>query len=292
LNHYLKQRSVDDAAKLPYAPSGEPRRPRGRMAMRVTFLGTGTSTGVPVPTCSCSVCRSDDPRDHRLRASVLLQWAGASVLVDTSTDLRAQALRHGIERVDAVLYTHGHADHILGLDDLRVYKWRQEGPVPVYSSPHTLLALSRTFWYVFDDEATESTRPEIEPRPVHSSFSLLRRTVHPVPLMHGRLPILGYRLGRFAYLTDVSEIPESSHGLLRDLDVLVLNALRDRPHPTHLNLEAALVQAERIGARKTYLTHVSHEVRHASVSARLPAGVELAYDGLAFDVADDGEELP
>jgi phosphoribosyl 1,2-cyclic phosphate phosphodiesterase len=259
------------------------------MAMRVTFLGTGTSTGVPVPTCGCPVCRSDDPRDRRLRASVLLEWAGASVLVDTSPDLRTQALRHGIERIDAVLYTHGHADHILGLDDLRVYKWRLGAPVPVYGSGPTLDALSRTFWYVFDGEPSESTRPEIDPRPVSESFALLSRTVHPIPLLHGRMPIFGYRLGRFAYLTDVSEIPEPSHGLLRELDVLVLNALRDRPHPTHLNLEAALAQAARIGARRTYLTHLSHEVHHASVSARLPAGVALAHDGLVLDVAADGD---
>ena len=252
--------------------------------MRVTFLGTGTSTGVPVPTCACEVCRSDDPRDRRLRPSVLLQWEDAGILIDTATDLRQQALRYGIERVDAVLYTHHHADHILGLDDLRLYNWRQGRPVPVYGSRRTLDALSRTFWYVFDREPAESTRPEIELRPISGPFSVGEHAVQPVPLIHGRLPILGYRVGSFAYLTDVSEIPSESYELLHGLDALVINALRERPHPTHLNLRGAREEAKRIGARRTYFTHLSHEVRHAEVEAGLPEGIELAFDGLSFEV--------
>ncbi len=257
--------------------------------MRVTFLGTGTSTGVPVPTCGCPVCRSDDLRDKRLRPSVLLEWDSASVLVDTATDFRAQALRDRIERVDAVLYTHGHADHILGLDDLRLYNWRQGSPVPVYGSPATLQALSQSFWYVFEPGPVENTRPEIERRTVDSPFRLLSRKVLPIPLLHGRMPILGYRLGKFAYLTDVSEIPQESFGMLQALDVLVINALRSRPHPTHLNLEGAQECARRIGAGRTYLTHISHEVHHATVSAQLPQGIELAYDGLTFEVESSVE---
>jgi phosphoribosyl 1,2-cyclic phosphate phosphodiesterase len=214
----------------------------------------------------------------------MLQWDGAQVLVDTSTDLRLQALRHGIRRVDAVLYTHGHADHILGLDDLRMYNWRQGGPVPVYGNAETLRTIHRTFWYVFDRGPSESTRPEVEPREINSSFPLLGQTIVPVPLRHGSLPILGYRIGAFAYLTDVSEIPEPSFDLLRDLDVLVLNALRARPHPTHLNFEQAVVQAQRIGAPRTYLTHMSHEVHYGTASAGLPEGVELAYDGLCVEL--------
>ena len=254
--------------------------------IQITFLGTGTSTGVPVPTCPCPICNSHDPRDKRLRPSVLLRWGGAVVVVDTATDFRLQALRYGIERVDAVLYTHGHADHVLGLDDLRLYNWRQGGPVPVYGSPETLKALSQTFWYVFEPGPSENTRPAVELRPVTTAFRLLERDVVPIPLMHGRLPILGFRIGRVAYLTDVSEIPEPSYEMLGDLDVLVLNALRARPHPTHLNFAGALACAARIGATRTYLTHVSHEVRHASVSAGLPPGVELAYDGMTIDVTD------
>jgi phosphoribosyl 1,2-cyclic phosphate phosphodiesterase len=258
---------------------------QGRSRVRVTFLGTGTSTGVPVPTCRCRVCRSADPRDKRLRPSVLLEWDSASVLIDTATDFRAQALRYRIERVDAVLYTHGHADHILGLDDLRLYNWRQGSPVPAYGSPATLEALSRSFWYVFEPGPVENTRPEIERRTVDSPFRLLSRKVLPIPLLHGRMPILGYRLGKFAYLTDVSEIPQESFGMLQALDVLVINALRSRPHPAHLNLDGAQECARRIGARQTYLTHVSHEVHHESVAAKLPRGIELAYDGLTFEVA-------
>jgi phosphoribosyl 1,2-cyclic phosphate phosphodiesterase len=252
--------------------------------MRVTFLGTGTSTGVPVPTCDCRVCTSDDPRDRRLRPSALLAWGESGVLVDTTPDFREQALRFGVERVDAVLYTHSHADHVLGLDDLRLYNWKQRAPIPAYGSEQTLEELSRTFWYVFEPGPSENTRPDIERRPIGGPFELLGRRVVPIPLFHGRMPIFGYRVGRFAYLTDVSEIPEPSYELLRGLDVLVLNGLRERPHPTHLSLEGALACAGRIGARRTLLTHVSHEVHHRSVSAGLPAGVELAYDGLCVEL--------
>lgn len=257
--------------------------------IQITFLGTGTSTGVPVPTCTCPICTSGDPRDKRLRPSVLLRWNGGVVVVDTATDFRLQALRYGIERVDAVLYTHGHADHILGLDDLRLYNWRQGGPIPVYGSPATLETLSRTFWYVLEPGPSENTRPAVDLCPVTTAFRLLERDVVPIPLMHGRLPILGFRIGRVAYLTDVSEIPEPSYALLRDLDVLVLNALRERPHPTHLHFEGALARAARIGATRTYLTHLGHEVLHAAVSAGLPPGVELAYDGMSIDVPDRPE---
>jgi phosphoribosyl 1,2-cyclic phosphate phosphodiesterase len=259
--------------------------------VRITFLGTGTSTGVPVPTCRCPICRSDDPRDKRLRPSVLLEWESASVLVDTATDFRAQALRHEIERVDAVLYTHAHADHVLGLDDLRLYNWRQRSPVPVYGSPDTLQALSQTFWYVLDPGPSENTRPQIRLCPIDGVFRLLEREVVPVPLMHGRLPILGYRVGGLAYLTDVSTIPESSYELLDDLDVLVLNALRARPHPTHLDVKGACKCAERIAARRTYLTHLSHEVHHATVSTELPPGIELAYDGLAVEIGSSPQTV-
>src|SRR6185503_19183684 len=207
--------------------------------MRVTFLGTGTSTGVPVLTCSCEVCRSQDPRDRRLRPSVLLEWDGASVLIDTSTDLRQQALALPLRRVDAVLYTHHHADHILGLDELRLYNWRQKAAVPVYGTPETLAALRRTFWYVFEDVQVGGGKPAVEPHAVDGPFTLWGRRIVPVPVLHGTLPILGFRVEGFAYLTDVSAIPESSYALLTGLDVLVLNALRPRPHPTHLHLEAA-----------------------------------------------------
>lgn len=252
--------------------------------LRVTFLGTGTSTGVPVPTCTCPVCASEDPHDARLRPSVRLEWTGASVLIDTSTDLRQQALRYEINRIDAVLYTHAHADHVLGLDELRLFNWRQKAPIPAFGSARTLDAVRRTFWYVFDDDPGESTRPALDLVPVDAAFELRGRKIVPIPVDHGRLPILGWRVGRFAYLTDVSRIPASSYPLLEDLDVLVLNALRSRPHPTHFTVAAAVIEAQRIGARRTLLTHMSHELPHAETCTRLPRGVELAYDGLVLEL--------
>ena len=253
-------------------------------ALSLTLLGTGTSTGVPVPTCDCAVCRSTDPRDRRLRPSAWLRWAGASVLIDTAPDLREQVLRHAIARVDAVLYTHAHADHLLGLDDLRLFNWRQRAAVPAYGSPATLEALRRTFWYVFDPRPMENTRPAIDCREVNGPFELAGRLIVPVPVMHGSLPIVGWRIGALAYLTDVSRIPESSYAALEGLEVLVLNALRQRPHPTHLTIDEAVREAGRIGARRTILTHLSHDVAHAAAAARLPTGVELGYDGLEVQV--------
>lgn len=253
--------------------------------MRMTFLGSGTSTGVPVPGCACRVCRSPDPRDRRLRPSVKLEWEGATVVVDTSTDLREQALRHGIDRIDAVLYTHAHADHLLGLDDLRPFNWRRRGSIPVFGSPATLGALRRTFWYVFEEVQAGGGKPAVDPRIIDGPFDLLGKRVVPVPVMHGALPILGFRIGAMAYLTDVSEIPETSLPLLEDLRVLVLNAPRREPHPTHFHLARALEEAVRIGADRTLLTHMGHDLLHAEIEAELPRGVELAYDGL---VVEDG----
>lgn len=255
--------------------------------MRITMLGTGTSTGVPVPVCDCRVCTSDDPRDSRLRPSARLEWDGASILIDTATDLRQQALRYRIDRIDAVLYTHAHADHMLGLDELRLYNWLQQSVIPVYGNTTTLDALTKTFWYVFNDKPAESTKPQIDRRLVEGPFDLLGRTIVPIPLLHGTLPILGYRIGRFAYLTDVSEIPDESFPLLQGLDVLILSALRERKHPTHLTLRQAVDLARKIGAGRTLFTHMSHEIHHGSVAAGLPSGVELAYDGIQLEVDDE-----
>ncbi len=252
--------------------------------MKVTFLGTGTSTGVPVPTCLCDVCRSTDSRDARLRPSVLLRWDSHAVLIDTSTDLRQQVLKLGLRDLDAVLFTHAHADHMFGLDDLRMFNWRRGGAIPVYGSAVTLAALRRTFWYAFEDVEAGGGKPLIDLIEVHEPFAIEGTTITPVPLEHGRLPIYGYRVGRFAYLTDVSVIPDASYPLLRDLDVLVLSALRHRPHPTHFHLARALDEARRIGAKRTIFTHIAHEISHAAVSPTLPHGVELAFDGLEVDL--------
>jgi phosphoribosyl 1,2-cyclic phosphate phosphodiesterase len=251
----------------------------------VTFLGTGTSLGVPVAGCDCPTCTSSDPRNRRTRTSVLISLGERRVLIDTAPDLRAQALACGLTRVDAVLYTHSHADHVLGLDDLRIYSLRQKQQIPLYGSPATLEALKRTFWYAFDETPSVATRPQVRLVPVEDRFELWGERIDPIPVLHERATIHGYRLGSFAYLTDVSRIPDESRALLRDLDVLVLNALRRRPHPAHFTLEQAVEEAGRLGARRTFLTHLSDDLEHAAIEASLPPAVRLAYDGLSVDVA-------
>lgn len=253
--------------------------------MRITFLGTGTSHGVPMIGCDCATCRSADPRDRRLRPSIYIE-AAARLLVDAGPDLRAQALRHDIRRVDAILFTHGHADHILGMDDLRRFNTLQQGAIPCFGDAATLLDIRRTFSYVFDPATPKGGGlPQLELFEVLGGFCVTRRSeVLPVPLFHGTRPILGYRLGRFAYLTDCSRIPDESWPLLEGLDVLVLDALRERPHPTHFSLAEAIDAATRIGARQTWFTHMCHDLRHEPTSARLPASMALAYDGLVIEV--------
>lgn len=254
--------------------------------MQVTFLGTGTSHGVPMIGCACDVCRSSDPRDRRWRPSILLRFDdGMQVLVDTATDLRAQAITFGIERVDAILYTHGHADHVLGLDEVRRFNVLQGGEIPVHGDARTLADLRRTFSYVFDARAEQGGGiPELSVNTITGPFSLGRRRIEPVAIMHGRRTILGFRTGAFAYLTDCSGIPESSLPLLRGLDVLVLGALRHRPHPTHFTIDEAVEAAARVGARRTLLTHMCHDLGHAATCAVLPDGVALAFDGLMLTV--------
>lgn len=254
--------------------------------MRITFLGTGTSHGVPMIGCSCATCRSDDPRDQRWRPSIFVELDdGSCVLVDTSTDLRAQALRFGITRVDAILYTHSHADHILGLDEVRRFNVLQGEAISCYGDRETLSDIRRTFQYVFVDQTSRGGGvPQLRLFPVAGPFCLGRQVVVPVPIEHGARRILGYRLGPFAYLTDCSGIPDASWALVEGVDTLVLDALRDRPHPTHFTVEQAIEVARQIGARATWLTHICHDLPHAATCARLPAGIELAYDGLGFDL--------
>lgn len=248
--------------------------------MRVTFLGTGTSTGVPVITCDCRVCSSSDPRDNRTRPSILLEWDGHAVLVDTSSDFRQQALRHGMQRLDAVLYTHQHADHILGLDDIRLFNWRQRMAIPAYGSKETLDALRRTFWYVFEESQKGGGKPAMALNMVDRPFQLLGKEIVPVPVLHGEMEIYGYRIGKFAYLTDVSRVPDRSMELLGGVDTLVVSALRPTPHSTHQSVEQAVELAGRIGAGRTFFTHMCHDILHAETDGELPAGIRLAYDGL------------
>lgn len=232
--------------------------------------------------CDCSTCRSNDPRDRRLRTSVLVQLDdGASVLVDAGPDLRAQALAHDIRRVDAVLFTHGHADHVLGLDETRRWTALQRAPLPCYGDAETIAALRQTFSYIFSPPPDHGgSLPALATFVLGGAFCLGPQEIVPVPVYHGRRPILGFRIGGFAYLTDCSRIPDESWPLLDGLDLLVLDALRERPHPTHFSLSEAVAAAERIGPRRTCFTHLCHDLPHASTSARLPRGMELAYDGL------------
>ncbi len=255
----------------------------------VTFLGTGTSHGVPMIACDCATCRSADPRDRRWRPSILLRTSdGMTVLVDTSPDLRAQALAFDVRRVDAILFTHAHADHVLGLDEVRRYNALQQGPIPCYADPVAVSEIRRTFAYVFDPPQIGGGIPKIALFTIAGDFCLGRHTVVPVPVLHGTQPVLGYRVGPFAYLTDLSAIPDASWPLLAGVEVLVIDALRDRPHPTHLTVAQALAVAERLGPRETWFTHICHDLAHEATNARLPAGVRLAYDGLVLNLDVDG----
>jgi phosphoribosyl 1,2-cyclic phosphate phosphodiesterase len=259
--------------------------------VRVLFLGTGTSHGVPMIGCDCPVCQSEDPRDSRSRPSIYLEFDDDSrVLVDTTPDLRLQALRHGVRRVDAILFTHAHADHVMGLDEVRRFNVLSKRAMPLYGTAPTLAAIERTFDYAFAVDAPRGGGvPDLLLCPLSGgAFCLGRQEVVPVPVQHGPWSVLGFRFGRFAYLTDCNGIPDESLARLAGLDVLVLDALRRKPHPTHFTLEQAVVMARRIGATQTYFTHIAHELGHQATCAELPPNMALAHDGLALDVDQSG----
>jgi len=257
----------------------------------LTFLGTGTSMGVPTLGCDCAVCTSADPRNKRLRPSIMLRWQQAdkqrTVLIDTGPDFREQALRNRITHVDAVFYTHSHADHILGLDDLRPlsFSWfREGGPIPLYATSETAQVLRHVFDYTFSPDATYPNRARVHLEPLDAVTSLHDVNFLRVPVMHGQMEIAGFRFGNTAYLTDVSAIPDSSFALLANLDHLIVSALRHKPHPSHATVQQALGWAAHIGARQTWFTHIAHELGHEETNRALPAGVALAYDGLSLPV--------
>ena len=252
--------------------------------MRLTFLGTGTSTGVPTLACQCRVCTSRDPHDQRTRPSLLVQFDGRVLVIDTTPDFRAQALRENLSRLDAVLFTHSHADHILGLDDVRSFYFRQQKPIPIYADAYCMNEIHRTFKYIFDADYPYGGVARLDPHLIDGPFEVEGLRIVPVPVLHGKLPILGFRIDGVAYLTDVSEIPESSYPLLEGLEVLILDALRPRPHPTHLTVEQALSVMERLKVPRGYCTHIAHELGHEETNARLPSHVRLAYDGLQLEV--------
>jgi phosphoribosyl 1,2-cyclic phosphate phosphodiesterase len=252
--------------------------------MRLTFLGTGTSTGVPMVGCRCKVCTSTDPRDQRTRPSLLLEFDGRVVIIDTTPDLRQQALREGFARLDAAVFTHAHADHILGLDDIRVFCFRQGEPIPIYADPATMQSIRRVFSYIFEGTYKYGGVAKLDPRLIDGPIDLWGLQLVPVPVLHGDLPVLGFRFGAAAYVTDFSTIPETSLPLLEGLEVLILDALRHKPHPTHSSVEQSLALVEHLRPRQAFFTHIAHELGHQETNATLPPHVRLAYDGLKVEL--------
>jgi phosphoribosyl 1,2-cyclic phosphate phosphodiesterase len=252
--------------------------------MTLKFLGTGTSTGVPILTCQCAVCKSPDPHDKRTRPSILIEYDSRAVLVDTTPDFRAQALREGMTRLDAVLFTHHHADHIMGLDDTRMFYFRQQTPIPIYADAACLATIRKVFSYIFDGNYAFGGVGKLDPHCIEGPFDLWGLNLIPVPVVHGNLPIMAFRFRDTAYVTDVSEIPESSISLLSGLDVLILDALRHKPHPTHLSLTQALAMVERLRPKRAFFTHIAHELGHEQTNSILPPHVRLAYDGLQLEI--------
>jgi phosphoribosyl 1,2-cyclic phosphate phosphodiesterase len=266
------------------------------MQATLTFLGTGTSMGVPTLGCDCAVCTSavspaGDHRNRRTRPSVLIQYDGHGVLIDTGADFHAQAIREGIRRIDAVFYTHPHADHILGLDDLRPLTFYNAEPLPLYADNNTADAIERVFAYTFRPPRRGTTVARVELKRLEEiasgSVELFGATFQRIPVNHGNLVISSYRFGAAAYLTDMSSIPEASVDQLQGLDVLILDALRHTPHPTHSNVENSLRIVEQLKPRRAFFTHMGHDLDHAATDAMLPPHVRLAYDGLKiqFEIA-------
>ncbi len=269
--------------------SGNPAHPLTSTPLpaELIFLGTGTSMGVPTLGCTCDVCRSTDPRNNRLRSSVAVRFGGRLVLIDTGQDFRTQALRAGINRVDAVLYTHGHADHVLGFDDLRPLTFGRPGNLPLYADEPTAAIIERIFDYTFRKQDRYPTSARVDLHRLSTepgiSVSLFGACFERIPVLHGRHTIAGYRFGSAAYLTDMSGIPEASFDRLRGLDIVILDALRHEPHPSHSHLSNSVALARRIGAKQTYFTHISHDLEHAATEESLPPGIHMAYDGLRLD---------
>lgn len=254
------------------------------MRAEIIVLGSGTSMGVPTLGCGCPVCTSNDPRDTRTRPSIAIAFSDGTtdrcILIDSGPDFREQALREHLQRIDAVLYTHSHADHILGLDDLRPLSFRGPGKIPLYADAETAQVLRQVFEYTFSESNTYPHKARVDLRPLAARTELFGAMFLTVPLLHGTLQTAGFRFGNAAYLTDMSEIPEQSFAMLENLDTLILDALRRTPHPSHSTVETSLKFVERIRPRRAFFTHMSHDLGHVETEAALPANVRLAYDGL------------
>jgi phosphoribosyl 1,2-cyclic phosphate phosphodiesterase len=254
------------------------------MQATLTVLGSGTSMGVPTIGCNCAVCQSPDPRDRRTRPSVMISYNAHHVLIDTTPDFREQALREKIGRVDAVLYTHTHADHILGMDDLRPLSFAHKpGRLPLYADPTAAEFLRNMFRYIFDADYKFGGLPQVELKRIEGPVELFGARFEPVTVIHGETPILAFRFGSAAYLTDHSDVPAESLDRLRNLDILFLDALRYKPHPTHSTVEQALRIVDEVKPKRAFFTHICHDLPHAATDASLPPGVRLAYDGMKLE---------
>lgn len=253
------------------------------MKATLTVLGSGTSMGVPTIGCSCAVCHSEDPHDRRTRPSVLLEFGGKFVLIDTTPDFREQAIREQIKQIDAVIYTHTHADHILGIDDLRPLSYHHDGKIPLFARPEAAEFLRNMFRYIFDADYKFGGLARLELNPIDDAFELFGTRFEPIPVIHGETEIYGYRFGSAAYLTDFSAVPEASFARLQGLDVLFLDGLRHKPHPTHSTVENSIRIADRLQAKRVFFTHICHDLPHAATNATLPPHVRLSYDGMKLE---------
>lgn len=253
--------------------------------MKITFLGTGTSTGVPVVGCHCDVCTSPDPRNQRLRQSALIETGDATILIDTTPDLRTQLLRHPVEWIDFILFTHSHADHMMGLDDIRPFNFFHRRPVTAFANEWTAKAIRSAFSYIWADTQPGGGKPQVDLNVIDGPFEFAGVRVVPIPVTHGNWTILGFRIGDFAYITDTNGIPDGSRPLLENLRVLAIDGLRSSPaHPTHFTIPEAVEAGRKIGADMTYLIHMSHDVEHEATARTLPAGFDLAWDGLVIEL--------
>lgn len=253
--------------------------------MKITFLGTGTSHGVPMIACNCRVCVSNNPKNKRMRTSALISENGYNILIDATPELRLQCLQNRVTRLDAVLITHPHADHIFGMDDLRRFNLVQKSGIPVYGTAHSLDTIRRVFSYVFEDRPGRTGNiPRFFLNLINGNLTIGGLSIVPIDASHGDEKVTGYRFDKFAYLTDVSDIPEKSLEALEELDVLVIGALRYTPHVKHFSVEQALRVVKRLSPRRTYFTHICHDIEHEEDRRKLPEGVEFAFDGLVIDV--------